>query len=674
MPRTLKSLLTQQNLGILLDKLEYWRGAPESEQPRERVVDALHTSMTDAAVIERKYESLPSPLAKLLGSFLRRPGYARRLAEILDDRSLAGHGEYQIEAFLSDLERKGFVWCADTLGWIEPGERCYFLPTELGDLLGRQLRSRDRSVYQCLTLKGYLEHLAETREKGSSQSIRTRQTYKLFSSQEAILRRLDALEEPLQSLVQKALTSYGGLLPRSVFEHRRFATEEFRPEAWREALEKHSLGTVADLALSRYGIHLNEETIILFSEVVMAYLERSTESVTDTQPAKRVAMGVDLVSNVSRFLTYVLESHVKFTVKGRIFKTTERKIVDSMIPTQSGEIDAADLLDLIYRFALAKDLVVRTGERVFAVSNDGKNWDDLELAIKVKALLDYVVEEQMGSGEYYHQVRMRRILLRILKRLEPTTWYPAMFLPFVVRNHYLASLEEWGVDKFFSSRFQYTRYTPMEGVQEMCWNLFTWVRQRLHPLGLVDLGYDEAGRPVSFSLSRLGAEALDMIPAGEFDKNRPQIVVNPDFEIVLFPSGNEFHLIHALDRFCVREKSDQLYHFRLSEESVRRAVTEGLSIDSMRQTLQRHARVPIPQNVLFTLNGWANRSGVLSLADGMVVRCESPDLLDRFVTDPRVAPWVAERLGPQAIRMKSTLDRDQLRSLIRDSGYLADSA
>ncbi|MBK9383937.1 MAG: helicase-associated domain-containing protein [Planctomycetes bacterium] len=147
------------------------------------------------------------------------------------------------------------------------------------------------------------------------------------------------------------------------------------------------------------------------------------------------------------------------------------------------------------------------------------------------------------------------------------------------------------------------------------------------------------------------------------------MIVNPDYEVVLFPGGDEFAVIHALDRFCVREKSDQLYHFRLTEESVRRAIGEGFPQEEMLSTLRQHARVPIPQNVLFSVSEWSQRAGVLRLESGTLLSSDDPYVLDRVRTHPELAKHVAEVLEDGALRLKHDLDAKRVRELLKSLGF-----
>jgi hypothetical protein len=112
---------------------------------------------------------------------------------------------------------------------------------------------------------------------------------------------------------------------------------------------------------------------------------------------------------------------------------------------------------------------------------------------KQRALLDFALDERPGNGDPLHQVGMRALLVRLLKRVEPMTWYDLMYLPFLARNTYLATLDDEKVDEELAERSQNGRIPSLEDPQRLAWNLIKWTRERLHLLGLIDLGYDRAG-------------------------------------------------------------------------------------------------------------------------------------------------------------------------------------
>ena len=226
------------------------------------------------------------------------------------------------------------------------------------------------------------------------------------------------------------------------------------------------------------------------------------------------------------------------------------------------------------------------------------------LADQLKLLLGHFVEDRTLPGEAFHHTRMRRVMLRLLRRAEPLEWQDVSALPFLTRNAYLSQLDTEAAEEFFAARFQGGAYMPSESLQQMAWNLLVWIKKRLFPLGMVDLGL-HGGRVISLRLSRLGAELLDAEPAAKVGGTRCSVIVQPDFEILVFPGDDEHDVLHLFDRFAVRTKSDHVHQFRIDRASVGAAREDGLTGSQIVQELTDRARAPIPQNVLYSLEEWS---------------------------------------------------------------------
>jgi hypothetical protein len=494
----------------------------------------------------------------------------------------------------------------------------------------------------------------------------------MYSHEPGAVTRVERLEEGLRKLVQKTIVEFGGILPRTLFDRLETGLA-WDGRRWRAVLEESLVGTVERVELGRYGIQHNDETLIVFNEVALAWLRRVAVPGDPDRPYEESEHGVDLASNLSRFIGFILDHDVRFTVRGEIFKTTEKRIQEELIPNPGRELSREAVLSFIYGFARHARLIESTGERTFALTAIGREWEPKSLEAKLRALLDHAIEERDMPGEVYHQVRMRRMLVRLLKRVEPLVWYDLMYVPFLARNTYLSSLDELSVEECFSGRFQAGTYAPMEDAQRLAWNLAAWVRQRLHLLGLVDLGYDKSGRPVALRLTRIGARLLGL---GDDGSAAPQttgsLVVTPDFEVVLFPTGDDGELIHDLDRFCVREKQESVLHFKITERTVHRALSEGMFLKRIVGTLENHTRTPVPQNVLYSIRDWASQAGLLRLTPDYLVRTEDPETARRFQQDPGVKPVLSAVIDERTVRLKSNGTPRRMQSLLRELGYLVE--
>ena len=642
--------------------------------------------MGDAARVEERVGALGRRLGSVIDSLVGAPRYQRSWAELARTPGLASLSPYELEALLTSLQRRGLVVEGDERRFESFGERVLGLPLELGDGLLRRRNEGRGSLFSILSLHGHLDQLNATAEQkgerdGHRPPRRLRELYKMYAQETACTARIERLPEGLQGLVEKAILEFGGILPKSLFE-RTDSVLHWNARRWRLILEQSLVGTVRELDLSRHGIALRDETVVVFNEVALAWLRRVAVPSDPDRPHEEISAGIDLASNISRFLTYLAEHGVRFTVRGEIFKTTEKRILQHLIPKTGRELSRDDVLRFIFRFARHAGLIDRTGNRTFAVTARGREWEALSLLEKQRRLLDYTQAERSFAGEPLHQLGMRQLFLRLLKRIEPLVWYDLMYLPFLARNTYLLNLEDGKAEELFAERSQAGRLPTLEDPQRLAWNLIRWARERLYLLGIIDLGYDKSGRPVAMRLTGAGARLLGLEHVGAENGSAPPVpvpeqataslVVTPDFEVVLFPTGDDGELIHALDRFCVREKQGALLHFRITQDGVERALRGGLGLGEIVRVIETHARTPVPQNVAFSLKDWALRSGLMRLFPNLQLVCEEPDVLRRFCQDPGTRRHLAEVLDERTVRLKGRVTPRRMQALLRELGYIVE--
>lgn len=672
----LDDVLRSREAPDLKELYRFWVGQnggtlPSSKKVlRERVLER----MSEPEVVVERLRGLGRRLNQVFELLLESPGYARSVEALRDEKVLAYLSPYELEAALLSLARHGL--CEETPDGqaTSYGGRAFAVPEDLGDGVVRHKRTAGRGVFDAITLKGYLEGLyGDPARARRTPPTRVREMYKMYAAESAAVARVDRLPDGLRGLVEKAIMQFGGILPRGLFERMESELPHWNPRRWKKILEESLVGTVERLELSRYGIHHADETLVVFNEVTLAWLKRVAVPGDPDQPDSEASIGVDVVSNVSRFVGFILEHNVRFTVRGEIFKTTEKRILQELIPNPGHELSRSAVLDFIYGFARATGLIENTGERKFAITLDGRQWEQKALEAKLNALLDYALDEKGLPGDSYHQARLRRILLRFLKRVEPGVWYDLMYLPFLARNTYLANLDQLEVDEYFGQRSQGGHYAPMEDPQRMAWNLVRWVRQRLYLLGIVDLGYDAADRPVALRLTRQGARLLGVEDDGPDSVTAfGSLIVTPDFEVVLFPTGDDAELVHELDRFCEREKKSQTMHFRITERAVQRALGEGMHLSRMLSTLKSHSRTPVPQNVVFSIRDWAYRAGLMVLSSDGVLVFREPETQKRFLQDAGTRPYVSKVLDADRVQLKMRYSMKRTQSLLRDLGYLVE--
>jgi len=649
----------------------FWGGDEAGKLPKDEDELRNHVLewMCDGPLVARRLELLDEELVAIVEHLLNAPRYQCEYGELSRARVLSSLDAGDLEQCLTTLQRRALV--VEQEGRTRQGRR-FALPEEVGDGVILQRRRRDRRIFDVLTLRGYLDRLYSAKVRsGRTSPHRVREMYKMYAMESAAVARIDRLPDGIRNLVEKAILEFGGILPRQLFLRMKTDLPHWNGRRWRMILEKSLVGTVERLELSSYGIRHADETLVVFNEVALAWLRRVAVPGDPDRPHEELSLGIDLVSNLTHFLAFILEHDVRFTVRGEIFKTTERKILQHLIPNPGRELSREEVLGFIYAFCRHLGLIDSTGKRTIALTAAGREWSQQGLADKLQSLLDFALEEREEDADGFHQTRIRKIFMRMLKRIEPGVWYDLMYLPFLARNNYLSSLDDMGVREHFAERIKTGRYSPTDDPQRLAWNLVRWLRKRLYLLGLIDLGYDRSQRPVAMRLTRTGARLLGLIE-GEDDGGQRlgNLVVTPDFEVVLFPTGDDAELVHDLDRFCDRDKQGHILHYRVTEESVRRALTEGLYLERILGTLDSNSRTPVPQNVRFSIRDWAHRAGLMTLDAKLNLRCEDAETWRRFSQDPGARPYVGRIDADGEARLKGRISPKRMQALLQELGYL----
>ena len=649
----------------------FWAGkrGPQYPDSDEAARAAVLGWMTDSEVVEARVSELGRRMGAIFECAMAVDGYRVSASVLGQAKELNYLSAYDLEAALTSLVRHGLLFASGT-----KSKREYQIPEDIAACLTSQRLSRKRGIFDAITLKGHLDRMYEDPSRqGKTSAAQSRMLYKVYAKESAAVARVDRLPDGLRGLVEKSILQFGGLLPKNLFERMETELPHWNRRRWAKILEESLIGTVERLDLTRYGIAHNDEALVVFTEVTLAWLKRVAVPSDPDKPAEEFSLGVDLASNISRFLSFLMENDVRFTVKGEIFKTTEKRILGELIPNPGREMERSDVLDFIFAFCRAHRLVEATGKRTFHVTSAGVEWEPLALEEKLKLLLEYSCEERPVAGEYFHQARMRRILLRLMKRIEPGTWYDIMYLPFLSRNTYLASLNELAVEDYFSAMSAGSGRDPFVDLQRLAWNLVRWVRTRLFLLGLVDLGYDSSGHPVAMRLTPAGARLFGTVPSQEGGEAMVgNLIVTPDFEVVLFSSGDDGELVHDLDRFCHRVTSGEVMHFRVDAKSVGRALHEGASLARILETLERNSRTPVPQNVIYSIRNWSISAGLCFLSAERVLEVGDLETRRRLIQDPGVRPFVRRTSKDGVIHLKKEHTTKRLRSILRELNYLVD--
>jgi hypothetical protein len=127
---------------------------------------------------------------------------------------------------------------------------------------------------------------------------------------------------------------------------------------------------------------------------------------------------------------------------------------------------------------------------------------------------------------------------------------------------------------------------------------------------------------------------------------------------------------YQIARFCHwEEPTPHEYRYRLTTESLERALSQGLQINHFLTLLSKHA-APMPPNIMTALKRWEQHGTEIRVAEMVILRVRSPKTLDAL-RKSKAARFLGDPLGPSAITIKPGAEQKVLAALL-EMGFLGE--
>ena len=175
-------------------------------------------------------------------------------------------------------------------------------------------------------------------------------------------------------------------------------------------------------------------------------------------------------------------------------------------------------------------------------------------------------------------------------------------------------------------------------------DLVRWTLQEATDLGIVALGaLSTAGRAL---LADGAGEAAKLLTLPE---PLDHVLVQADLTVVA-PGRLEPDLASEMNLVADVESAGSATVYRVSENSVRRALDAGRTADDLHALFRDRSRTPVPQSLTYLIDDVARRHGQLRAGTASAfLRCEDPVLLSEVLANPRVAELELRRIAPTVL-------------------------
>jgi hypothetical protein len=145
-------------------------------------------------------------------------------------------------------------------------------------------------------------------------------------------------------------------------------------------------------------------------------------------------------------------------------------------------------------------------------------------------------------------------------------------------------------------------------------------------------------------------------------------LLQPNFEVILGPEldpGIRF----TIELMSERRKRDIILTTIVTRAGIARARERGMSAAEVLGFFETHSRIPLPQNVRYSIETWAGEYGNVSFEPVMLMRFRDKAACDSAAHIPQIAPFVRERISDTALAVQAEKVRF-IAVLLRKAGYL----
>lgn len=169
-------------------------------------------------------------------------------------------------------------------------------------------------------------------------------------------------------------------------------------------------------------------------------------------------------------------------------------------------------------------------------------------------------------------------------------------------------------------------------------------------------------RPTALGRAMYGLSAW---PEESWDSH---IYVQSNFE-TLVPCTVAPRLLWSIDAFADLQKPDQMMVYKLSRNSVYRAMLHSYTPETIHRFLETYSKTPVAQNVAYSISHWGTSYGRIEFEETILLRCDTEELADELMLHPKIRPYLKQKVGPCYLTVDGT-QYEQLIAALSDEGYM----
>lgn len=263
----------------------------------------------------------------------------------------------------------------------------------------------------------------------------------------------------------------------------------------------------------------------------------------------------------------------------------------------------------------------------------------------------------------------RRILAESLDDMRPGAWYSTMdFIEYALK---MREEQDRHILKARGGHYAYVSPGAAANTDKI---LARALDETLFWLGIVEKCTD--GTTNYFRVSEVGRPLLsgqhDEHLIERYAKTGREIIVQPNFDIVVPTQDMDPLLTVPLDQFAVRQSTGQASVYLLSKDSFTEALQEGHDADAFVEFLVSHNRNGnLPPNVMTTLEDWRGGLRRVRLRTVHVLETDDPLVMADLQHRRRFKKYF-QTVDPHKVMAYSKISKSELAKILEKDGFIVE--